>query len=200
MRSWLLRLAAIAVLLGLSLAVRPERAAACTCGAPPPLAEAFEDSVAIFSGDLVAIRGYSENSFAAVLTFRVSRVWKGSVTETFVMMTSSLGAGDCGFPFESGRAYLVYAYDWGDYELLTAWLCTRTQPLEYAEEDLQFLGKGRLPGPPGTGHGLASDEPATGDQGINVTSPLTVVGLMAALAIALAALASASILKRARQG
>ena len=141
MRSHVLRLAAIVVVLGLSPAMRTERAMACRLYAPPdsPLVS-LEQSAAVFSGELVSIDG----EFPVVLTFEVARVWKGPVAETLVLTTSSLGAGDCGYPFEAGRAYLVYANGGGD--LLGVWLCNGTLPLEYAQEDLASLGRGRSPG------------------------------------------------------
>ena len=117
-------------------------------------------------------------------------MWKGAVTETFVMMTSSLGAGDCGFPFEAGHEYLIYAYEREGYDLLAAWLCTRTQPLEYAEEDLAFLGKGRLPGPPETGMGAVPVQPAADRRAAGVTTALTVAGVMVAVVLAFAGRAS----------
>ena len=153
----------------------------------------MEDSAAIFSGNLIAIRGYSSTSLAALLIFEVSRVWKGSVTETFIMMTSSLGAGDCGFPFEAGREYLIYAYEREGYDLLAAWLCTRTQPLEWAEEDLAFLGEGRLlgsPVPPETGAGAASGQSPADGRATSATPVLVIAGVMAAAALALAGRAS----------
>ena len=206
MRSWLLRLAAIAVLLGLSPAVRPERAMACSCAPPASPLVALEQSAAVFSGELVSIDGY----WGAILTFEVSRVWKGPVEETLVLTTSSLGAGDCGYPFEAGRAYLVYADAGGD--LLEVWLCRGTTPLEYAQEDLEFLGEGQIPGaaatapetedpeqsevspppsPPETGGGMASGQSTTDGQAI---------GLMAAVTIALAGLGLVAFRRRTRHG
>ena len=207
MRSWLLRLAAIAVLLGLSPAVRTERAMACSCAPPASPLVALEQSAAVFSGELVSIDGY----WGAILTFEVSRVWKGPVEETLVLTTSSLGAGDCGYPFDAGRAYLVYA-DAGGGDFLGVWLCRGTTPLEYAQEDLEFLGEGQIPGaaatapetedpeqsevspppsPPETGGGMASGQSTTDGQAI---------GLMAAVTIALAGLGLVAFRRRTRHG
>ena len=206
MRSWLLRLATIAVLLGLSPAMRTERAMACSCAPPASPLVALEQSAAVFSGELVSIDGY----WGAILTFEVSRVWKGPVEETLVLTTSSLGAGDCGYPFDAGRAYLVYADAGGD--LLEVWLCRGTTPLEYAQEDLEFLGEGQIPGaaaaapetedpeqsevspppsPPETGGGMASGQSTTDGQAI---------GLMAAVTIALAGLGLVAFRRRTRHG
>ena len=195
MQSRLLRLAAIAMLLGLSTATRPEQAMACSCIPPDPPLVAMDQSAAVFSGELVSIDG----DFAAILTFEVFRVWKGPVAETLVLMTRSLGAGDCGYPFKAGRAYLVYADAGGDF--FVVWLCSRTRSLEHAQEDLEVLGEGQTPGqltaasemeepeqpagspPPGLaglGHGMVP-APSSADG--------RAMGLMAALAIVLAGLA-----------
>ena len=89
---------------------------ACSCGPPPPPSVALEESAAVFSGEVVQADGYGP----VILTFEVYRVWKGSVTPTFVMMTRSLGAGDCGAPLYPGEAYLVYANETDEHELLAA--------------------------------------------------------------------------------
>lgn len=188
MRSHLLRLAAIVVLLGLSPALRPERAMACSCAPPDSPLVSLEQSAAVFSGELVSIDG----EFPVVLTFEVARIWKGPVAETLVLTTSSLGAGDCGAPLYPGEAYLIYAYETDEHELLAAWFCTRTKPLMYAEEDLEFLGEGEIPGgavpvPPGTGGTDVAARSTTGG---------LFIGLLAAGTIALAALAFR---RRARQ-
>ena len=164
---------------------------ACSCGPPPPPSAALEEAAAVFSGEVIKIDG----NFPAILTFEVYRVWKGSVTPTFVMMTRSLGAGDCGAPLDLGEAYLIYAYETDEHDLLAAWFCTRTQPLMYAEEDLKFLGEGQVPGqavpvPPGTGGT---------DVAARSTTDGPVIGLLAAVTIALAGLALVAFRRRARQ-
>ena len=205
MRSRVLRLAAIALLLGLLPAIRAERALACDCSLPESPLVALEGSAAVFSGELVSIDG----DVGVILTFEVSRVWKGPVEETLVLTTLSLGAGDCGYPFEAGRAYLVYANGGGD--LLSVWLCNGTLPLEYAQEDLKVLGEGQIPGQaaaapetedpepaevpplpsaPATGGGMAPGQSTTDGQATGVT---------AAVAVALAGLALVAFRRRARQ-
>ena len=136
----------------------------------------LEQSAAVFSGELVSIDGESP----VILTFKVSRVWKGAVAETLVLTTSSLGEGDCGYPFEAERAYLVYA-DAG-HDLLEVYLCSGTQPLEYAQRHLDILGEGQIPvRAAGAPDGLA-------------------IGLIAGVTIALAGLALVAFRRRARQG
>lgn len=167
--------------------------------------EAFDWSTAVFSGRLVSIEG----NFPATLTFEVLRVWKGTVTETQAVMTSSLGAGDCGYPFgELEVDYLVYAE--GDGPELWVWLCGGTVTLERAQEDLQVLGDGWLPGQepvePGTeaGGGSEGSPPAPGDTGTGFASRECAqrnwsAGLLAAAAVVLAGAGLAAIRRRARE-
>ena len=72
----------------------------------------------------------------------VDAVWKGSISSTAVVERPS----ECGYPgFALGEDYLVYANR--DDESLHAFLCSGTQPLEYAEEVLRALGEGYAPEP-----------------------------------------------------
>ena len=48
----------------------------------------------------------------------------------------------CGYQFEEGQDYLVYAYSRGE-DRLTTDTCTRTRKLADAQEDAKELGNGR---------------------------------------------------------
>ena len=168
MRRSFLRLAVIVVLLGLSPAATTERAFACDCTPLAPL-EAFEDAAAVFSGRAVAISG----DYPVDITFDVYSVWKGPEASEIVVTTSSLGWGDCGYPFEQGGEYLVYAFD----EALEVWLCGGTVHLQYAQDEVALLDAGRpggagvadsgeaavLPQPPAAGTGLTDARPTASD-------------------------------------
>ena len=80
---------------------------------------------------------------------RVLRVWKGEILPDTTLFTS-LGNGDCGYPFESGREYLVYAHRYPSGRLVTN-ICRRTRPIELAAEDLTALGAATLPKSPKRG-------------------------------------------------
>lgn len=53
-------------------------------------------------------------------------------------METGLGGGDCGFGFERGEKYIVYAYKKPDGRLGTG-SCSRTRTFASADEDLKFL-------------------------------------------------------------
>lgn len=116
---------------------------ACSCTEPPPPAEAFEDADVVFSGKAVEIKKETSNQVSSAspmpVKFDVQRVWKGTAEKTITISTA-LSSASCGYEFEYGKTYLVYAY--GDESLQTG-LCTRTQLFADAYEDLRALGAGK---------------------------------------------------------
>ncbi|SFB03914.1 MULTISPECIES: hypothetical protein [unclassified Bacillus (in: firmicutes)] len=77
----------------------------------------------------------------------MNSTWKG-VSESQVIVVTGQGGGDCGIDFVEGEEYLVYAnqssiYEDSDY--LSAGICSRTNELSAAEEDLLVLGEGKAP-------------------------------------------------------
>lgn len=116
----------------------------CSCVGPQDVPSAVEGAQAVFTGKVLAVRdttvGTSHGSWTQrVVTLRVDRTWKGVESETVVVMTG-WGGGDCGFPFERGESYLVYA-DGPPGELLRTGICGRTAPLSLSAADLRALGE-----------------------------------------------------------
>lgn len=154
----------------------PSPASACSCMAPPPPAEALAESDHVFEGRVTAIdqtdagaaadpRGDGDLAGggappppplpgALTVTFEVVRTWKGADAEKFSVVTAGNTAA-CGFPFEEGETYLVYATA-GDHDedgadddvegpLPGTGLCSRTKAIPDAGEDLAALGAGVVP-------------------------------------------------------
>lgn len=122
---------------------------ACTCGLPYPsrtlkqqVIEARNKSEAVFSGKVIEV---VENPqvFYVIVRFKVQRSWKQISTDEVRVFTGR-GSGDCGYRFEVGESYLVYAYKYNESELGTN-ICQRTMRLTDAAEDLKVLGKGKQP-------------------------------------------------------
>jgi hypothetical protein len=133
----------------------------CSCVPPPPSAKTPRDIVqwyahsgdAIFEGKVQSeelrwpliqtpvggLISADLEEFPPVLqvTFEVSRSYKG-VKGTMVTVTTGVGGGDCGFDFEIGRQYLVYAY-LDDSGQLSTGICSGTGLLEDSQPDLSFL-------------------------------------------------------------
>lgn len=142
-----LRLFAIFLLGGFLPMMIPGKVSACMCDYPRSPTEELKASSAVFTGEVVS-RGYAErdDGYADdfVAEFNVSTVWKGSVGTTIQVATASDGAA-CGFYFQVGGQYLVYASnDYPPYDLSTS-LCNRTRPLFEAADDLAELGEGQSP-------------------------------------------------------
>jgi hypothetical protein len=123
---------------------------ACDCGLPSagkPLkqvvARARKKSMAVFSGTVVAIDRKPGDLYVTV-RFKIEEFWKGALNKEAAVFTGH-GGGDCGYKFEVGQRYLVYAYRYNDTELGTN-ICQRTADWIEAAEDLKVLGKGNLMG------------------------------------------------------
>ena len=55
-----------------------------------------------------------------------------------IEILTGLGGGDCGYPFQTGADYVVYAYMNSDGHLETG-ICSRTRPLAQAADDLAYF-------------------------------------------------------------
>jgi hypothetical protein len=140
--------ASTVVALLLLLFTRPHAALACICHR-----ETREEQVAaatqIFRGRVVALEQNERWDFATLsVTFDVSTVWKGPRAATLMVYSSGRDESFCGYPFEVGEDYIVYAtVIW---ERDGAWLpytshCHLTQ--SYNVEEAARLGVGTFVGP-----------------------------------------------------
>ena len=127
----------------------PDCASACTCAIESNPKERVElavsDSEAVFSGEVVDFeKGADSTIYGPIETvsFRVSEVWKGPERQTMQIGTAPNDGVSCGFPFEEGKEYLVYASGKQDLE---ASGCSETKPLSEAGADLALLGDGQKP-------------------------------------------------------
>ena len=55
-----------------------------------------------------------------------------------IEIVTGMGAGDCGYSFQAGVDYVIYAYKNSEGRLETG-ICTRTRPLTQAAEDIAYL-------------------------------------------------------------
>ncbi|MBA3711095.1 MAG: hypothetical protein H0W76_01440 [Pyrinomonadaceae bacterium] len=123
---------------------------ACTCDLPlhnksleQQIVDARKDSKAVFSGKVVEVIENPKDYFYVVVRLRIERSWK-NVRADEVLIVTGRGGGDCGYRFEVGESYLVYAYGSGGGRLETN-ICQRARKLADAGEDIKMLGKGRIP-------------------------------------------------------
>jgi hypothetical protein len=144
----LFRLLVIGILLA-SLLAQPKPASACSCVPPDPPPVAFTNAHAVFVGDVTAINDptwlartfpflpivYS-SADPVLVNFQVSDSWKGVTTTTVAIQTAVSGA-SCGYTFEAGKQYVVYAYQSSG--VLETNMCTRTNEVAFAAADLNYL-------------------------------------------------------------
>ena len=107
----------------------------CSCMEPPPPGDAYEEADVVFSGEVTNMV-ISEGGYYYEVTFQIIDIWKGEYLEEITVLTE-LFSDTCGYPFQINNEYLVYAYSY-NWEIYTN-ICTRTNLLEYAIEDLDYL-------------------------------------------------------------
>jgi prealbumin domain-containing protein len=130
----------------LLLSLLPEKASSCSCARRTPC-EAFADSTAVFIGRMVngservetgSRSGAAASIEAGTVRFEVEETFKGALgSEVGISVNSNKGT-SCGpYGLIRGERYLVYAY--GIPTSLSTGVCTRTELLSRAGEDLAFL-------------------------------------------------------------
>jgi hypothetical protein len=151
-----------ALMIVLSLAslmfVFPLQAMACSCVGPRGKA-AVKASLVAFRGTVTKIDYLDPDTAQSepriIVTFLVSRVWKGLVRREIVLHTIYNKYSCAGFYFQKGKEYLVFAYPTEDHmakrfspakNTLGTNICTGTNLIESAQDDLREIGKGRKPG------------------------------------------------------
>ncbi|HEY0606178.1 MAG TPA: hypothetical protein VGD58_24870 [Herpetosiphonaceae bacterium] len=117
---------------------------ACSCIMPGTPQEEITRSDAVFSGKVTQLTPTKalDGTEAIKVSFEVGQVWKGQIPQELLVETSSSSA-SCGYSFESGKEYLVYAYS--NEGQLSVGLCSRTALLADAQEDVTALGQSTAP-------------------------------------------------------
>ena len=153
-------------ILFLSLASGP--VLSCSCEPPGPPLEELAVRDAVFAGRVVEIVEkiadtedlsipFERSSEDLWIHFELSAVWKGELRKDVAIRTGADDA-QCGYYFELGEQYLVYASSWqGD---LYAGICSRTNALAAAAGEVEQLGEpiSRWPPNDDTGDFLAVPE------------------------------------------
>jgi hypothetical protein len=117
----------------------PQVGLACRCVPPPPPDKAFEQAVVVFVGTVQDIE-QTAGGAAKLVTLTVEQAWKGlQHRQPKVTVTTCANGACCGYGFQEKESYLVYAY--GEGKSLSVSLCSRTQPLANADEDIAVLNK-----------------------------------------------------------
>ncbi len=119
----------------------------CTCVGEKTLSEQIAEADLIFEGIALEKHGYPVDKLRRFdnetprqfglgseeyVLFFATKVWKGTRMQGLVVATASQSS-MCGYLFEEGRRYLVYAYI-EEAQPMTS-LCTLTKPADEAEKD-----------------------------------------------------------------
>src|SRR5262245_40038398 len=110
------RWSAVCVLASIGWFARPLEA--CTCSVVPKPCEEFNHADTVFFGQVTGVQTVMKEHrggqyYARQFRFAVERIYKGGETRELEIATGG-GGGDCGWPFEEGTRYLVYAFRNGD--------------------------------------------------------------------------------------
>jgi hypothetical protein len=124
--------------------VFPTLLPACSCGDRGAPCDAAWRASDVFVGKVKSFGVFTFRHLLAgdfdptkkIAYFEVSEVYRGQVGTSAYVQTG-LGGGDCGINFKEGELYLVYALR--DGSTLYTGICSRTQPLKFAAEDLEYL-------------------------------------------------------------
>ncbi|HTK83277.1 MAG TPA: hypothetical protein VL633_13405 [Bacteroidota bacterium] len=131
----------IILLIGCLNSVFSNQGSACQCFSGPPC-DAYKYSSVVFVGELLGRQdsGFAWGNvgrFGILYSFKVTKWYKGTQSDEIQIM-SGVGGGDCGYFFDKGIPYLIYADSIRGGILYTD-ICTRTRPLREATIDLSYL-------------------------------------------------------------
>lgn len=122
---------------------------ACSCAAPMSPRIELAKSAAVFAGKVTNIETTTAetDAFGEIevnnITFEVEKSWK-NVSSGEITITTPIGT-SCGFNFSEDESYVVYAFKNTEDNTLNTNLCSRTNLLANAQEDIDQLGDGTLP-------------------------------------------------------
>lgn len=117
---------------------------ACSCNQAfaQPLKTRLFISKAVFSGEVIEINKIFQKRYISIVKIKVKESWKGQLSKEVTINTDTY-ADACGYTFEVGKSYLIFAYT--SEGKLTTNSCLRNSEIEKASEELKILGKGKKP-------------------------------------------------------
>jgi 5-hydroxyisourate hydrolase-like protein (transthyretin family) len=156
----------------------PAILSACSCRDNGPACEAAWKAKAVFAGTVIALtrdvmkpdsqRSVQVNGYLGThAVIEVAEAFLGMEGRPRrIEVRTGMGGGDCGYPFERGQRYVVYADRETDGALVVS-LCSRTAPVDRAGADLAYL-RG-LAKAPSSGYVVGLAGSAEGEIGFNET-------------------------------
>jgi len=121
---------------------------ACTCITDTDIT--YEQSIkfnlknakAVFTGKVLEVADIFQSNDVNV-KIQVDKIWKGNLSK-FVVITTSRFSSACGYKFEKGKSYLVFARTFEKSGLKTH-LCLPNREIIKAGQELKILGKALKP-------------------------------------------------------
>jgi hypothetical protein len=132
----------ISLTLTLFLLASAEKSYACSClrslePVKKQVRQAFKDSTAIFAGEVLEISEDSADENSLLVKIKVAKSWKGELSSE-VTITTAKNSAMCGYSFEVGKKYLVYANGLKDSLMVSN--CSRTTNMSN-KGDVKYLAK-----------------------------------------------------------
>ena len=122
---------------------------ACSCVPMPEnvtigqqIKEAHKQSSVVFIGEVIEVVKKPDDDFFVTVKFKVEKIWNDKEFQRELVITTGRDDGFCGYAFEKGKRYLVYAFE-NNNELSTN-ICTRTSAAEQ-NKDIAFLNRMKKP-------------------------------------------------------
>jgi len=134
------------ILLAGSFIFSHQTSSACDCVSSTRDAyEGLQRADAVFIGRVVNSRMIEvsdsvDHPLELQVNIKVEKVLKGIKSKEVILRTGPGLGGDCGFKFQKGKEYLVFAY--GMPNKLETSGCSRTKELKYAAEDIKEIKQG----------------------------------------------------------
>ncbi|MBS1820091.1 MAG: carboxypeptidase regulatory-like domain-containing protein [Acidobacteria bacterium] len=110
---------------------------ACMCDELPSPCTAMAENRAIFVGTPTAIEPDPANDSTLIVSMNIGERFSGTLTGSRTTVRTSRGDVSCGYPFQIGVQYLVYAD--GSDDALGVSRCSRTGPLAARQDDVTLL-------------------------------------------------------------
>jgi hypothetical protein len=117
-----------------------DTAHACDCIKPGPPCQEYGQFDTVFAATVISkSRTAVDDRDYVVVRFTVEQVFKGDAGGQETEVLTGLGDGDCGYPFQIGKQYLVYASRFGQPLKLYSGTCSRNRLMSEADEDLAYF-------------------------------------------------------------
>ncbi len=113
-------------------------ALSCSCGPKHSVKKEIEYSEAVILGQVISkdLTQPTEARYKILVTVK----YKGQLSSDTITIVTGVGGGDCGYVFEIGKLYIIYAFKPGSVSsknIFSTNACTRT--MRYDEKEIESI-------------------------------------------------------------